>query len=34
MLSDQRGNNEVQIKQKILEFERKAKAYEKRIAES
>lgn len=34
MLTDQRNNNEIQIKQKILEFERKSKGFEKRIAES
>lgn len=33
MLSDQRSNTEIQIKQKLLEFERKGKAYEKRVAE-
>lgn len=33
MLSDQRSNTEIQIKQKLLEFDRKAKAYDKRIAE-
>lgn len=34
MLSDQKSNNEIQIKQKMLEFERKSKNYEKRISES
>jgi hypothetical protein len=34
MLADQRSNTEIQIKQKIIEFERKAKAFEKRLAES
>jgi len=33
MLTDQRSNTEIQLKQKYVESERKAKAYEKRIAE-
>ena len=33
MLNDQRNNNDIQIKQKLIEFERKARAYEKRLAE-
>lgn len=34
MLADQRSNTEIQLKQKYVESERKAKAYEKRIAEA
>ena len=34
MLAEQRSNTEIQLKQKYIESERKAKAYEKRIVES
>jgi len=34
MLSDQRNNTEIQIRQKMMEFERKSRAYEKRIIEA
>ena len=34
MLAQQRSNTEIQLKQKYIESERKAKAYEKRIVES
>lgn len=34
MIADQRSNTEIQLKQKFVENERKAKAYEKRIAEA
>ena len=33
MLAEQRSSTEIQIKQKLIEFERKAKAYEKRVQE-
>lgn len=34
MLSDQKSNTEIQLKQKFVQNQRKAKAYEKRLAEA
>ena len=33
MISDIRNSQEVQLKQKMLEYERKAKGYEKKLVE-
>ena len=34
MLSDQKNSNDIQIKQKLIEFDRKAKGYESRLKEA
>ena len=34
MISDQRSSTEIQIKQKLIEFDRKAKAYEAKLKDA
>lgn len=34
MLADQKNTNDIQMKQKLIEFDRKAKGYETRLKEA